>query len=646
MRTAIAVAVTVVLVVLFDARVVAQVSDILLERFTLTDSDGVTLCQEHPPRTSTPEGNLTGTPCDTVRQTNGAAGVVFWIKDGGTGTNTTGWVNFAVAGTVVDTTGTPLDNQVAIFTDANTIEGDPGLRFVTPNLGVGTPSPAELIDVEDTSDGAGVGFPVVRISDAFDGTWTGDSVFAALDFFSADTSGDGAGVKAAIRAFSNNTTGSRVGLSFLTENDTADLTIKATLEPNGNLGIGTTTPGELLEVENDDTRTIAQISNSATDGDPEFCWALSGTKIFCMGVDDGDGDKWKLGTTAIGTATALTVDGGNVGIGTTTPVSLLDVRAPDGAAGIVTLATDELTVVPDDELGRINFQAPSESDGGDAILVAASIHAEAALTFSAGSNRTDIVLSVANTGVEEERIRLAGLGGRFSFLDSAQSQGVTTFPGNAIGSIAALSSTTGGMDIVGIADADATGLRLQGILGSSNPTDTIAAIVLSGTKQDLPAFQPVGDAETVLQIRNSSTDLITVLGDGNVGFGDTTPTQTIDLTGTFGLSDVLLLSSTAPTISAGFGAGAAISGNNGTVAFRVDVGITAGSVGTIGLPTATTGWNCFTENLTGNINNSGEQTVQLSSTTATAVIENQTSSSGAATSWSDNDTLSVICFAF
>ena len=50
------------------------------------------------------------------------------------------------------------------------------------------------------------------------------------------------------------------------------------------------------------------INNTATDGDPFLAFALSGTQVFTMGVDDGDGDKFKIGTTAIGTNTRLTID--------------------------------------------------------------------------------------------------------------------------------------------------------------------------------------------------------------------------------------------------------------------------------------------------------------------------------------------------
>ena len=58
--------------------------------------------------------------------------------------------------------------------------------------------------------------------------------------------------------------------------------------------------------------TEVQIDNSATDGDAFLSFQLSGTSVFTMGVDDGDSDKFKIGTTAIGTGTMVTLDSDSV----------------------------------------------------------------------------------------------------------------------------------------------------------------------------------------------------------------------------------------------------------------------------------------------------------------------------------------------
>jgi hypothetical protein len=80
-----------------------------------------------------------------------------------------------------------------------------------------------------------------------------------------------------------------------------------------------------------------------------------------------------------------------VGIGNTVPISILEIR--DGlttGGAILTLGTKEPTTVANDVLGRINFYAPLEESGTDAILVAASIVAVAEATFAADNNSTSL----------------------------------------------------------------------------------------------------------------------------------------------------------------------------------------------------------------------------------------------------------------
>ena len=87
--------------------------------------------------------------------------------------------------------------------------------------------------------------------------------------------------------------------------------------------------------------------------------------------------------------------------------SELEVRGGTGAdgGGILTLSTSELTVVDGDKLGRIDFQAPLET-GTDAIVVSASIWAEADDTFAADNNSTELVFAVGASEAAAEKMRL------------------------------------------------------------------------------------------------------------------------------------------------------------------------------------------------------------------------------------------------
>ena len=110
----------------------------------------------------------------------------------------------------------------------------------------------------------------------------------------------------------------------------------------------------------------------------------------------------------------LNVDSTNerIGIGADDPGTLLEVRGGTGTgatgAGVLTLSTAETTIRVSsvDQLGRIDFQAPKEGGGSDAILVGASIGAVAEEDFSSSNNSTALFFSTGTTTVPIERMRI------------------------------------------------------------------------------------------------------------------------------------------------------------------------------------------------------------------------------------------------
>ena len=75
------------------------------------------------------------------------------------------------------------------------------------------------------------------------------------------------------------------------------------------------------------------------------------------------------------------------------------------------LLTTALTDINDgDVIGRIDFQAPLEAGGTDAIVVGATILAEADATFSSSVNSTDLVFLTGDSGAATEKFRIDSTG--------------------------------------------------------------------------------------------------------------------------------------------------------------------------------------------------------------------------------------------
>ena len=107
---------------------------------------------------------------------------------------------------------------------------------------------------------------------------------------------------------------------------------------------------------------------------------------------------------------AALFNAGNVGIGTTAPATLVEIQGGLTTTGaVLTLSTKEPSVVANDVLGKINFQAPLDT-GLDSDLVGASISAMAEATFSDTVNSTALIFSTNTTATATERMRINSAG--------------------------------------------------------------------------------------------------------------------------------------------------------------------------------------------------------------------------------------------
>ena len=121
------------------------------------------------------------------------------------------------------------------------------------------------------------------------------------------------------------------------------------------------------------------------------------------------------------------MDGGDTDVTVHKPFIVNDditAKTSDGA--LLKLQTSDTTVADGNVIGAIEFSAPNESSGTDAITTAASIVAEADATFSSSNNKTDMVFKLGESGAASEVMRLEHEGNLTITADSADANGDPT----------------------------------------------------------------------------------------------------------------------------------------------------------------------------------------------------------------------------
>ena len=118
------------------------------------------------------------------------------------------------------------------------------------NVGIGTTSPDSKLNIEGTKNTA-----ILTLGNTTAGSsWVVGDRVGGIDFYSGDGSGGGIGVKASI-SYENaaGSTGSSQAMVFRTGGTSAGTNNveRMRLQYNGNVGIGTTSPSEKLEVDGD-----------------------------------------------------------------------------------------------------------------------------------------------------------------------------------------------------------------------------------------------------------------------------------------------------------------------------------------------------------------------------------------------------------
>ena len=122
-------------------------------------------------------------------------------------------------------------------------------------VGIGTDTPNTHLEVSD-------GVPTFRLNST-EGNVGDTDILGEISWKSADANRTGDPI-AYIRALSENATGSATGLAFGTGFDSNNASERMRIKNSGNVGIGSTNPGMLLDIAGASTTTLLRLRNSDT----------------------------------------------------------------------------------------------------------------------------------------------------------------------------------------------------------------------------------------------------------------------------------------------------------------------------------------------------------------------------------------------
>ena len=261
--------------------------------------------------------------------------------------------------------------------------------------------------------------------------------------------------------------------------------------------------------------------------------------------------------------------------------------------GHLKLTTGELDVVDADVLGKIEFQAPLESDGSDAVLVGAAIWAEADDTFAAGVNNTDLVFALGKSEAAAEKFRFTadneiGIAGANYGTDgqvlTSGGEGAACAWEDVTGSITALNNQAESRLVsIGSTTTQLDGEANLTFTGSALTCIGTMTVGVDGTGHDVQFF---GATAGAYMLWDENTDDLVLAGAANLylydaGGGESLSSDGTDLTINSG-SDIHLTATDDVNIPSGVGLTFAATEkieSDGT-----DLSITVGASGDVNIP--------------------------------------------------------------
>ncbi len=257
-------------------------------------------------------------------------------------------------------------------------------------VGIGTSSPSVALEISDSTANA-----ILRLT-RNDTVITVGNQIGALEFAGADA--DDAGVSAKIIAEAESGAG-QTALAMYTGTPSA-LSERLRIDKDGNIGIGTSSPDDELDVEGSDP--AIRLTDTSASG---YARLFANNGSLLLQSDEGNSvNNSIIGFDVDGTERMRIDSSGNVGIGTTSPARALEVNT-DGTAQFRLTRTDS-TINGNNTIGTIEFVGTDDTSG----TIGATIVATAGSTWGGGSYPTDLRFSTMTGSTLSERMRIDSSG--------------------------------------------------------------------------------------------------------------------------------------------------------------------------------------------------------------------------------------------
>jgi hypothetical protein len=345
-----------------------------------------------------------------------------------------------------------------------------------------------------------------------------------------------------------------------------------TVLANGNVGVGIVNPSQMLDVYGTSATafihgvgTVGLALTSTSNSARNLIFVNDGNNMYLKNSSDTGGQFNIRGSTNNDVAqfsfgapsgTFMLTSAGNIGIGTTTPGSLLTIASSTatGTSSLFSIATSSpiMTVLANGNVG-IGTSSPQFAfalNTGQLSVPSGSYGVgttSPSITFNASPNTGLYLSSVGNMGFVSsgyERFTLYG----------AMFQGNATGAGALRGASASASGPA--LTFTNVTNTGFYNPTAQDIGISNNGVETVRITTsgLFGIGTTSPSatlsIQGTSSAPTtaLLNIASSSgTSFLSVLANGNVGIGSTSPAYTLGVTGTFGVSGQATLATASTT---------------------------------------------------------------------------------------------------